>query len=208
MEKLYINIKQRRIALKMSQTELAHKVGYTDRSTIAKVEAGQIDLTQPKIMAFAKALNTTPGKLLGWVVDPEPIASNIIPVPAGRRIPVVGTIACGSPILAQENIQGYVDTDKAHGADFALICRGDSMAPKILDGDVVLIRQQPTVDNGQVAAVLIGDEATLKKVYLQDNQLVLVPENGAYSPLVYTGQDMASAQVLGLVVGFTRWLAD
>ena len=201
-------VNQRRIDLKMSQDELAQKSGYKSRSTITKIEKGERRVKQTKVKALADALGVSPAWLLGFDEEATPLARNIIPVPAGRRIPVVGTIACGSPILAQENIQGYVDTDKAHGADFALICRGDSMAPKILDGDVVLIRQQPTVDNGQVAAVLIGDEATLKKVYLQDNQLVLVPENGAYSPLVYTGQDMASAQVLGLVVGFTRWLAD
>ena len=122
-------------------------------------------------------------------------------------VPLIGAIACGSPILAEENIEEYVDLPKHIRADFALTCRGDSMiGADIHDGDVVYIRQQAQVRSGQIAAVLIDDEATLKRVYLNGETVVLQPENPSYAPLVFSGPDAAALRILGLAVAFTHAL--
>ena len=132
------------------------------------------------------------------------LPSNIIPMPAMRRIPLVGTIACGTPILANENIEGNVDIPEHVHADFALRCKGDSMInARIYDGDIVYIRQQPTVENGEIAAVLIGDEATLKRFRRTEDRVILEPANPLFDPLVYRGEDIDNVHILGLAVAFT-----
>lgn len=134
----------------------------------------------------------------------QPPPSNIIPVPAMKQIPLVGTIACGSPILAAENIEGAVDLPEHIHADFALRCKGDSMInARIYDGDIVYIRQQPTVESGEIAAVLIDNEATLKRVRLFPDHIALEPENPQYRPLVYWESEMNDVHILGLAVAFT-----
>jgi repressor LexA len=121
-----------------------------------------------------------------------------------NSIPLIGTIACGEPILAEENIEAMVDIPAHIRADFALRCKGNSMInARIFDGDIVYIRQQPTVDNGQIAAVLINDEATLKRVRLFPDHIVLEPENPQFRPLVYWENEMNSVRILGLAVAFT-----
>lgn len=144
------------------------------------------------------------GKItLSDAIDPLTIPG-IIPMPETRKIPLLGTIACGTPILAAENLDGEVDIPKSIHADFALICRGDSMiGARIHDGDVVYIRQQPTVENGQIAAVLIDDEATLKRVYIYPDQLVLNAENPIYTPMIYAGDNRDTIRIIGKAVGFT-----
>lgn len=128
----------------------------------------------------------------------------IFPVPAMRSVPLVGTIACGTPILAEQNIEGDVSAPEHVHADFALRCQGDSMInARIFDGDIVYIRQQETVDDGEIAAVLINDEATLKRVHLYEDHVVLEPENPQYRPLVYWGIDMNAVRILGKAVAFT-----
>ena len=132
---------------------------------------------------------------------------NIIPVPKMRKIPLLGTIACGEPILAAENIEDEVDIPENIHADFALRCKGDSMiGAEIYDGDIVYIRQQPTVLNGQIAAVLIEDEATLKRFYYNETagRVTLSAENPDYEPLVYTGEEINHLRILGRAVGLTR----
>ena len=128
----------------------------------------------------------------------------IIPIPEMKRIPLIGTIACGAPILADEHIEEYIDTPKHISADFALTCKGDSMInARIFDGDVVYIRQQETVENGEIAAVLIDGEATLKRVQLFEDHISLEPENPQYRPLVYWGEEMNDVRILGKAVAFT-----
>ena len=128
----------------------------------------------------------------------------IFPVPVMRSVPLVGTIACGTPILAEQNIEGDVSAPDHVHADFALRCQGDSMInARIFDGDIVYIRQQETVDDGEIAAVLINDEATLKRVHLYEDHVVLEPENPQYRPLVYWGIDMNAVRILGKAVAFT-----
>ena len=129
---------------------------------------------------------------------------NVIPVPNMNKVPLIGAIACGAPILADEHIEDYVDIPAHISADFALTCKGDSMInARIFDGDIVYIRQQETVDNGQIAAVLIDGEATLKRVRLFDDHISLEPENPQYRPLVYWGEEMNSVRILGKAVAFT-----
>ncbi|MCI7811589.1 MAG: transcriptional repressor LexA [Clostridiales bacterium] len=132
------------------------------------------------------------------------LPGNILPMPATYTVPLLGTIACGEPILAAENIEDNVEVPENIHADFALRCKGDSMInARIHDGDIVYIRQQPAVNNGEIAAVLIGDEATLKRVYVYEDHVVLQPENPAYEPLVYFGETMSTVRILGKAVGFT-----
>ena len=200
-------IRDLRIAAGLSQDKLAKKIGYTDRSTIAKIETGKVDLTQSKLVAFANALNTTPSYLMGCEPDGEsPVSAGFQPLPKMRKVPRVGRIACGEPILAEENIEDYDATPEEWHADFTLLCRGDSMEPKIKDGDVVAIRTQPQVENGEIAAVRIGDEATLKRVYCNGNTVILQAENPTFPPLVYSGQEAEDIHIEGKAVGLCRRL--
>ena len=196
------NIKMLREKRGMSQETLAAKTGYKDRSSIAKIEAGKVDLSQSKIAAFAAALGVTPAELMG--IEDNPLPDNIIPMPKMRQIPLLGDIACGVPILAVENVEDMVNIPENIRADFALRCKGDSMInARIYDGDIVYIRQQPIVDNGQIAAVLIDDEATLKRFRKYSDHIVLEPANPQFMPLSYWGDDMKNVRILGLAVAFT-----
>lgn len=132
-----------------------------------------------------------------------PTATNIIPMPEAKSIPLVGKIACGTPITATENLEGYIKIPAQLEADFALVCRGDSMVgARIMDGDFVAIRQQPDVDDGDIAAVLIEDEATLKRVYKMPGRLVLRAENPHYAPIDLSGAELDGVRILGKVVYF------
>lgn len=132
------------------------------------------------------------------------LPKNIIPMPQMRKIPLLGTIACGTPILAEENQDGEVDIPDHIHADFALRCKGDSMInARIFDGDVVYIRKQDTIENGEIAAVLIDDEATLKRVRLFEDHISLEPENPLYKPRVFWGEETNAVCILGKAVAFT-----
>ena len=126
------------------------------------------------------------------------------PLPQMTQVPLVGRIACGQPITAEQNIESVIGVPSAWHADFALTCRGDSMQPRYLDGDIVCIHRQPEVENGQIAAVRIGEEATLKRFYRQGDTVTLQAENPAYPPLVYQKEELNSIAIEGRVVGFCR----
>lgn len=138
--------------------------------------------------------------------DIPPLPSNITPLPKMKKIPLVGQIACGTPILAEQNITDYIDLPSHINADYALLCKGDSMINiGIIDGDVVYIRQQQEVENGQVAAVMVGDnEATLKRFYYEDGIVQLVAENSTIPPKVYVGEAINQVHVIGLAVAYTH----
>lgn len=207
MLEAYKRIRELRISAGLSQDELAKKTGYNDRSSIAKIEAGKVDLTQSKLVAFADALNTTPGYLMGWEPDNKPpIPAGFQPLPKRDRIPRVGQIACGTPILAEENVEAYDEVPSDWHADFTLLCQGDSMEPKIKDGDVVAIHSQPMVENGEVAAVLIDGEATLKRVFLFDDHIELRAENPTFPTILRIGEDMNTITIEGKAVGLCRKL--
>lgn len=138
-----------------------------------------------------------------------PLPSNVVRLPASRpTVPLVGQIACGTPILAEENIEGYVELPAHVRADYALTCKGDSMINAgIRDGDVVYIRQQAEVENGQIAAVMVDDgEATLKRFYRDGDTVTLIAENPAVPPMVFTGEDINRLRVIGLSVAYIHLL--
>lgn len=199
-------IKQLREERGLTQTELAQKIGYSDRSSVARIEAGKMDLTTRRVKEFAEALGVDTAKLMGREFYYE---SGEVPdfVRRAEFVPLLGPIACGEPILAQENYDETVVLPKGVKADFALRCKGDSMVnARIYDGDIVYIRQQPTVDNGEIAAVLIDNEATLKRVHIYSDHAILTPENPEYKPMLFWGEDMNNMRILGKAVGFTSFM--
>ncbi len=198
-------IKSRRKEIGMSAESLAEALGVSP-ATIYRYENGEIEkVPGDRLEPIANALHTTPAYLMGWADGAAaPAATNIIPFPEMRKVPLIGSIACGAPILAEEHIEDYVDIPRHISADFALTCKGDSMInARIFDGDIVYIRQQDTVDNGQIAAVLIDSEATLKRVKLYADHISLEPENPQYRPIVLWGEEMNSVRVIGKAVAFT-----
>lgn len=199
-------IKQRRQDIGLSVDQLAERIG-KNRATVYRYESKDIEKFPIDVLEpLAKALQTTPGYLMGWEDNAgNPLLANIIPLPEMRKIPLLGAIACGAPILAEEHIEDMVDIPKHIHADFALTCKGDSMInARIFDGDIVYIRQQDTVENGEIAAVLNGDgEATLKRVKLFPDHIVLEPENPMYPPKAYWHEEMNTVRILGKAVAFT-----
>ena len=207
MSTIYERIRARRIELGLTVEELAKKMGYKDKSSISKIENGKADIPQSKVIAFARALNTTTAYLMGIDTAKErSIPAGFQPLPKRDRIPRVGQIACGTPILAEENVEALDEVPSDWHADFTLLCQGDSMEPKIKDGDVVAIHSQPMVENGEVAAVLIDGEATLKRVFLFDDHIELRAENPTFPTILRIGEDMNTITIEGKAVGLCRKL--
>lgn len=196
-------IKARRKQIGMNAETLASKVGLS-ATTIYRYESGGIDKVSGEVLVLiASALQTTPAYLMGW--EETPLPANAIPVPEMRRIPILGSIRAGVPIFAEENIEGYGFADVPEDDKYYYLrVKGDSMVnARIYDGDLVLIRQQPCADEGQIVACLVnGDEATLKRFYRQKNMVILKPENPSYSPLIVPCKDFESGEacILGVVV--------
>ena len=131
---------------------------------------------------------------------------NISPV-LTRRFPMLGKIACGEPIYCDEEYETFVEASADINADFCLTARGDSMInARIFDGDIVFIRAQPQVENGEIAAVIVNDEATLKRVYLKSDRIILRPENPLYDDIIFTDTDMNSVRILGKAVAFMSYV--
>ena len=204
MSTIYDRIRARRLELGLTVEELAQQLGYKDKSSISKIENGKADIPQAKVELFARALRTTTAYLMG--VDGPALPPGCEPMPPMRQVPLVGRIACGMPILAEQNIEGMISVPEGWRADFVLTCRGDSMAPLILDGDLVAVRSQPEVENGEIAVVRIDDEATLKKVNFDGTTMVLQPLNPAYPLMTYTGAALADVHIEGKAVGLCRGL--
>ena len=199
-------IRQRREQLGLSQEELAARMGYRSKSSITKLEKGINDLPRAKLEELAAALDTTPAWLMGLVDLPFP-PPGFEPLPEMVRVPLVGSIACGTPITAEQNIECYIGVPAAWHADFALTCHGNSMAPTICDGDIVCIRCQPEVEQGEIAAVRIGEEATLKHFHRQGETVMLLADNTAVCPpMVFAGPQLEEIQIEGRAVGFCRGL--
>ena len=206
MSVLSSRIRQRREELGMSQEELASRMGYRSKSSITKIEKGINDIPQNKLEDFADALETSTAWLLGLDSGRE-VPRGFEPMPRMARVPLVGSIACGTPITAEQNIERYIGVPADWHADFALTCHGDSMAPTIRDGDIVCIRRQPEVEQGQIAAVRIGEEATLKHFHRQGDAVVLLADNAAVCPpMIYAGPQLAELQIEGRAVGLCRSL--
>lgn len=185
-------IKARRLALGLSADELGQLIG-KNRATIYRYENNDIEnLPTTALEPLAKALGVSPSYLMGWNssddVDLTKI-KGIIPIKKLRRIPILGQIACGNPILAEENYIGYFTADDKYlDSDFCLYAKGDSMTgAEIDDGDLVFIKKQSDVDDGEIAAVLIDDEATLKRVYKIADKVQLRADNPHYPPIDLDG---------------------
>lgn len=196
-------IKERRLALGLTQDELGERLGL-QKSAIAKYESGRVkNLKRSVIQKMAEVLEVTPSYLMGWAEDeqddllPEkesavqPKISNLF-IPKKTRIPLIGSIAAGTPILAEENVEEYIDIEDYVRADFCLRIEGDSMIDvNMCDGDIVFIRKQPDVEEGQIAAVVIEDAdtydstATLKRVYRTKEGVQLVSANHKYPPMFF-----------------------
>lgn len=211
---LYENIRKRRIELGLSQQELADKLGYKSRSAINKIELGINDLTQTKILAFAKALNTTPGELMGLEDQNETYPNNLnLPEPTitenYTKFPVIGDIAAGYDCIAIEDWEGdCVDIPNSYlrgrnkNEFFTLRIKGNSMYPLYHEGDVVLILKQPTLNrSGDIGVVLYDDEiATIKKVeyVMGEDWLKLIPINPEYPPKTIEGEELDHCRVIGI----------
>lgn len=191
----------------MSLEQLAEQIG-TSRQTVHRYETGAIaNIPRDKVEAMAQALGTTPQRLMGWESDGDiPAISNIkvakVTVAKKKRLPMLGNVACGEPIFANEEKDCYVGITEVD-ADFCLKARGDSMInARIFDGDLLFVKKQESVDNGEIAVVLIDDEATVKRVYFDREVgiLTLMPENPTYKPMRYMGSQLDRIRILGRVV--------
>lgn len=199
------NIKRLRIDAGLSQAELGKIAGVTDKA-VSTWEAGTKTPRMGAIEKMAAYFGVAKSAILDDTYQPA-IPPGFVPVPEMKKVPLVGRIACGTPILAQENIEDYVDVPKDRHVDFCLTCSGDSMIDAgIDDGDTVYIRKQPDVENGEIAAVRIGDDATLKRVYKFSDRVVLQAENRAYPPMTYVGEEMNQITIEGKAVGWVHWV--
>lgn len=200
-------IKNLRKSHKMTQEELATKLGFQTKSAICKIEKNQRDVSQSTIAKLSKIFDVSPSYILGFeerAEAPDLSRYGLRPI-VKKRLPLLGNIACGEPKYADEDRESYIEAGADIEADFCLRANGDSMInARIHDGDIVFIRSIPQVENGQIAAVIIDDEATLKRVYYypENNMMILKPENPKYKDLIYIGQQLEDIHILGLAVAF------
>lgn len=196
----------------MSAAELSRSTKIPE-GTISCYKKGLYEAKQDKLLLIAKALRVNPTWLMGYDVPmereparPSTVPPGFEPLPKMKKVPLIGDIACGEPITAEQNIVDYVDVPDDIRCNFALRCHGDSMIEAgIQDNDVVYIRTQPEVEDGEIAAVRIGGEATLKRVYYDGESLTLMPCNSRYRPKTYSGQDLEDIRIEGKAIGFFHW---
>lgn len=204
----------------MKQIELATRSGISKYS-ISHYLKGDWEGKQDAVYELARALNVSEAWLMGYDVPAERSAPKVsvqldkkptippgfMPLPKMRKVPLIGAIACGDPITAIQNREGDVNAPVDMRCDFALKCQGESMiGAGIHDGDVVYIRIQPEVENGEIAAVRIGEEATLKRVYLHNDYIELRPENPAFESIFRRREEMNDVQIEGKAVGWMHWI--
>ena len=191
-------LKQLRKKKGLTLAALSELIGVSD-ATLQRYESGQIqNIKMPIVEKLAHILGCSEAYIMGWGSESY---DNII-MPSPKTLPVLGDISCGKPIFcsSSEGEDFVISSDT--GADFCLIARGDSMIDaRIYDGDVVLIKEQSDVENGEIAAVIIDDEATLKRVYKKGGVITLVAANPKYEPIVYTPEEFKNIRILGKAVG-------
>lgn len=206
-------MKQRRKELGFSAEKVAERLGVSP-ATIYRYEKGDIEkVPGDSLGELAKILQTTPAYLMGWeekptAPAPRPIPKGFATMPEMANLPVVGKIACGTPILAQQNIETYYQSPKEWRASMFLVCQGDSMEPFIKDGDMVAIREQQDAETDEIVAVMELDGcdgfATLKKLKKRPDRVELWPLNPEYEPIIYLKEEMNKLQIIGLAVGVIR----
>lgn len=198
----------------LSQDQLAAMLGVS-RSAVGMYETGKREPDFEICEAIADIFNVDMDYLIGRssierkISFSRSIPAGFEPIPQMQKVPLIGNIACGQPITAEENLEGYVEAPATKQIDFALTCHGDSMIDAgIHDGDIVYIRKQPEVENGQIAAVRISNEATLKRVYYypKEGKIILQAANAAYPPMSYSGEELNEISIEGLLIGFTHWM--
>ncbi len=206
-------IKERREELKMTQQELADRLGYRNKSSIAKIETGTNDIVQSKVVEFAKVLDTTVADLMGWTVAEE--AANAVSTLAtkalkeskkGVSIKVLGRVAAGVPIEAVEDI---IDTEEITeelaktGEFFGLQLHGNSMEPRMCEGDVVIVRKQDDAESGDIVIAMVnGNDATCKRLRKYRDGIELISNNPSYEPMFFSNQDIQEkpVKIIGKVV--------
>lgn len=231
MSELSKNLKKIRKEKNLSQQTLAERMG-TTKQVISRYERGERDPKTETLFKLADALQVSIWELIGWDYQPENgvflsdewekwkkqksiieqfnLQDDLILLHS-KSVPILGDIACGVPITAEQNIEGYANLPDSVRADFALRCKGDSMEPTFLDGDLVLIRQEGDVSDGRIAAVLLDSEtdteATLKRVHHVPGGLILIPDNQKkYGPRTFQGSEAAKIRILGVAVGYVRMI--
>ena len=199
-------IRQKREALKITQEELAAKLGYKSKTTIAKIENGTNDIVQSKVVDFAKALDTSVAYLMGWDTNVGPIPNGTKHKKPGVTIDVLGRVAAGTPIEAIEDV---IDTEEiteemaATGEFFGLQINGDSMEPKMSKGDVVIVRQQDDAESGDTVIVTVnGTDATCKRLRKYRDGIELISTNPSYEPMFFSNEDIVNkpVKIIGKVV--------
>ena len=194
-------LKELRLSRELTQEEFAKRIGIS-RSAVGLYETGKREPDFETLELFADFFNVDMNYLLGKTDANTDISSikNVVTIHK-KKIPVIGTIAAGQPIYADEHIETYVPCDEDIDAQFGLIIRGDSMiGAEIYDGDIVFIKEQPVVENGQIAAVRIDDEATLKRFYKTPDGCMLVSENPKYPPMYFNADNCTEVHIIGLAV--------
>ena len=197
------NIKKYRLAAGMKQVELCKIVGIT-QGALSGWENGKYEPDLKSLNKMAELFNTTIEELMGYAPETEKLPFHIYPI-TRKRFRMLGAIACGEPRYADEDHETYVEASADIQADFCITAKGDSMiGARIMDGDIVFIREQPMVEDGEIAAVIIDDEATLKRVKYnkEKQQLTLFPANDKYDPLVFIGEELNQVRILGKAVCF------
>lgn len=203
------NIKYCRERKGMTQEALAKHFGLSSYKTVQKWEHDIVNPRAITISELSKLFGETMQDLYTRSIKELDVEranrpQNIVDLPDTHPVPIIGTIACGTPVLAEQNFQGFTEAP-VKNADFALICKGESMINAgIHDGDIVYIKKVPEVENGKIAAVLIDNEATLKRVYRFPDRLLLQPANPAYPDQVYT--EVNDVRILGLAVAYTAYI--
>ena len=193
-------IEKLRKAKGISAVKAAEDIGIKYR-TYYNYEKGLREPSLDTLILIARYFDVSIDYLLGRSDTPD--IPNIISFPQMKKVPLMGTIACGDPIFAEENIETYINMPDTVKGSFALRCKGDSMInARIFDGDIVFIRSQPEVENGEIAAVLIDDEATLKRVYYHKDRIELRADNPTFPSLNYEGERLDEIRILGKAVGF------
>lgn len=194
-------LKGRREELNLSQKEVAKFVGVSE-ATVSRWETNSIKaIGSTRISKLLQILQLSPSV---FDVDVNSILKDDMVKIELNKIPILGNVAGGEPIWANEEHEEYMLVENGAKIDFALRVKGDSMAPYIQNGDIVFIRKQPSVENGEVAVVLYGDSATLKRVFVSNNTLTLLPDNHHYQPMVFTGPEIAEVRILGKAIRYSR----
>lgn len=194
-------LRQAMVIRDVTASQISRATGIS-KSVLSMYLSGKNEARQNNLYTLAVALNVTEPWLMGFDVPMERDVHRVDAIEA-QAVPLIGSIACGTPTQANEEFEAYVRVGARIDCDFCLRANGDSMVgARINDGDIIFIRSQPSVNNGEIAAVIIDDQATLKRVYLEDNKLVLMAENPKYAPLIYVGEELNSIRILGKAVAF------